>query len=150
MAMYMHAWQALLSFRHGDAVKLLIPASNQRLDMGSCNSNKSVKSATSKVLFKKLSDKANTGLVKHGDEVGIFSVDSGVRLDAEDACADEEHTSWATVFSVQPGPGRHLRYNSPVELFSTQNDTQLDLAFASTTPEEEAGYTQFRIEVQRP
>ena len=84
--------------------------------MGKCFADAGHESGATKLLFKKLGDEASDGLIHHADEVGIFSAENNLRLDAGGATCDPGHDSWATCFRVRALDGGALRHGTETGL----------------------------------
>ena len=74
--------------------------------MNSCNAEEGHEVWSTKLVFKKIGDVDCDGHVCHGDEVGIFSAETGQRLDAGTATCEVEFESWATLFEIRLEGGK--------------------------------------------
>ena len=117
--------------------------------MSKCFTDAEDDSWATRLVFKKLGDERSDDLIHHGDEVGIFSAENNLRLDAGDATCEAGHESWATCFHVKALDGSALRYGTEMGLFSTRDSSRLDIRYASADgvvgPAVESETTRFKL-----
>ena len=145
--------------RHGDHIKLLLPAARLscldvqgtsghmevRLDMQGCATEPTQDNWGTRLLFRKLGEECSRGFIQPGDAVSIFSAENGLRLDAAEATCEGEHDSWASMFEVRVlEEGATLMYNVEMGLFSKEDGRRLDIGSACGDTSHVA--TQFEVQ----